>query len=94
MKDNGQPKMNLTCHKYENITTGIMSVHIEWEVENTSRMIETIKNYQVIAKLMDTRVTMSLLLKTLYSQKIFANVSSDSETLQSDVHGYPQQRIK
>lgn len=79
MKDNSQPKMNLTCHKYENITTGIISVYIQWEVENTSRMIETIKNYQIMTKLMDTRMKIPFLLKTLFSQKILANVSPDSE---------------
>lgn len=80
MKDNTQPKMNLTCHKYENVTTGLISVYIQWEVENTSRMIETIKSYQVLTKLIDTRGEMPVIMNSSSFDRILANVSSDSET--------------
>ena len=75
MEKNYQPMMNLTCLKYVNSTSGIISVFVQWKVENTPRMLETIKNYQILTKLMDMRGDIPRLLKSDSGPKLRANVS-------------------
>ena len=55
MKDQFQPTMELTCHKYVNQRTGLISVFLQWEVQDVPEVLEAIELYQIIPKLMDIR---------------------------------------
>ena len=78
MKEYAHPVMNLTCLKYTNKTTGIISVFAQWEVENTSSMIETIKSYQILTALMDVHGDIPRLLKSYSGPKLPLTVSKTS----------------
>ena len=75
MKDGIQPTMNMTCFKYVNETTGLISVFIQWEVQNTSLVLEAIQDYQIWTMLMDTRGKIPRALDVASGPKILANVS-------------------
>ena len=79
MRDYHSP-MNLTCHKYVNATTGRISVLAQWVVENTPIMLETIKDYQILTKLMDTRGDIPRLLSVIFNTELAANVSCSTHS--------------
>ena len=75
MKDHSPPTMNLTCHKYVNVSTGQISVFTQWVVENTTVVLESIQDYQILTKLMDTKGEIPRFLKVISNIELVANVS-------------------
>ena len=75
MKENYQPTMDLVCHKYVDTRTGVMSVFLQWEVQNVSRVVEAIGEYQIMPKLMDIRGDIPRHVAAVQEIEINANVS-------------------
>ena len=76
MKDIVYPKMNLTCHKYINTSDGDISLYAQWEVDNTPRMLETIKTYQIYVSLVDNKGNFQTRINVLLNREVAADVSS------------------
>ena len=53
MKDQFQPTMELACRKLVDQQTGLISVFLQWAVQNSSELLEAIELYQITTKLMD-----------------------------------------
>ena len=77
MKDHFQPTMELMCHKHMDQRTGVISVFLQWEVQNVTEVLEAIGEYQIIPKLMDIRGDIPRHIAAVKEIEIPANVSSE-----------------
>lgn len=74
MRDDIEATMNLTCHKYVNTTTGLISVLLQWEVQNISHVLQAIEDYSILSKLMDTQGDIPSLIAARPITRVPANV--------------------